>query len=137
MLERIDEQVDRSQNHDDLINLAVGAAVDMAATRFGEALDRNDESLRQIRDQIDSTARSVSHADERSEGLVDSVRDIQGRTAGLDDAVTRIARAVREREDKIITLLGRTKRSMTLFAYGCTLASLLAVGIAAVAIFVN
>ena len=137
MLERVDEQFSRSQNHDEVITAAVGAAVEAAATRFGEALDLNGESLQQMRAQLDSTARSVSHADERSEGLVDALRDIQGRTAGLDDAVTRIGQTVQQREDKIIELLSRTRRSMTLFAYGCTLATLLAIGIAAVAIFVR
>ncbi len=140
LLERIDEQLNRSQDHgavDEAINAAVSTAVDAAAKRFGEALERSGESLQQMRAQLDSTARSVSHADERSEGLVHALRDIQERTAGLDDAITRIGRTVRQREDKLIELLSRTKRSMTLFAYGCTLASLLAVGIAAVAIFMH
>ncbi len=137
LLERIDEQLDRSQNHDEVINAAVGTAVEAVATRFGEALDRNGESLQQMRDQLDSTARSVSDADERSEGFVHSLHEIQQRTAGLDDLITRIGQTVQEREDEIIELLSRTRRSMTLFAYGGTLAMLLAVTIAAVAVFMR
>jgi len=137
LLERIDEQLDRLQNHDEVINAAVGTAVEAATTRFGEALDRNGESLQQMRDQLDSTARSVSNADERSEDLVHSLHDIQGRTAGLDEAITRIGQTVQEREDEIIELLSRTRRSMTLFAYGGTLAALLAVTIVAVAVFMR
>ena len=71
-----------------MIDAAVGAAVEAAEARFGEALDRHGELLRQMRAQLDSTARSVSQADERSEGLVHALRDIQGRAAGLDDAIT-------------------------------------------------
>ena len=130
LLERIDGQLDRSQNHDEVIHTAVGTAVEAAATRFGEA-------LQQMRAQLDSTARSVSQADERSECLVHALRDIQGRTAGLDDAITRLGRAVQQREDEIFELLIKTRRSMTLFFYGCSLASLLAVGIAVAAILLR
>ena len=137
LLERIDGQLDRSRNHDEVIDAAVGAAVEAAEARFGEALDRHGELLRQMRAQLDSTARSVSQADERSEGLVHALRDIQGRTAGLDDAITRLGRTVLEREDEVIELLGKTRRSMTLFFYGCTSVAVVAVGIAVVAILLR
>lgn len=137
LLERIDGQLDRSWNHDEVIDAAVGAAVEAAEARFGEALDRHGESLRQMRAQLDSTARSVSQSGERSEGLAHALRDIQERTAGLDDAITRIGRTVLQREDEVVELLRKTRRSMTLFFYGCTFVAVVAVGIAVVAILLR
>ena len=83
---------------------------------------------------IDDTARIVSDTDKRSESLVHDLRQLQGRTAGLDDAITRIGKSVEHLETTFPVLLERARKSMLMFVFACMALAVLAIAGAIVAL---
>ncbi len=85
---------------------------------------------------IDDTAKVITHADKRSESLVHDLHQLQGRTAGLDDAITRIGQSVGKLETTFPVLLERNRKSMLMFVFACMSLAVLALAGAIVAILV-
>ncbi len=82
---------------------------------------------------IDDTAKIVTHTDKRSESLVHDLRHLQGRTAGLDDAITRVGKSVEHLETTFPVLLERARKSMLMFVFACMALAVLAIAGAIVA----
>jgi len=133
LLELVGDQAARPADHDQ----AITAAVDAAAQRFTAAAVGNSEAVRRMQGQVDSMAEAVTRTGEQTDKLAFTLDEIRARTTDLDDAITRIGQSIVQREETVVELLKGTRRSMMLFAYGCTLASLLAMGIAFVALILT
>ncbi len=130
LLELVGDQSTQPAHHDE----AITAAVDAAAQRFTAVVDRDSESVNRMQAQLESIAEAGNFASKQTDKLAFALDDIRERTTGLDEAITRIGQSIVQREGAFVEQLRGTRRSMMLFAYGCTLASLLALGIALVAI---
>ncbi len=85
---------------------------------------------------IDDTAKAVSHADERFESVINDLRHLQGRMAGLDDAITRIGQSIKNLETTFPAVLDRTRKSMLLFVFACMGLAVLALAAAVTSMFV-
>ena len=82
---------------------------------------------------IADPARVVWDTDKRSESRVHDLRQLQGRTAGLDDAITRIGKSVEHLETTFPVLLERARKSMLMFVFACMALAVLAIAGAIVA----
>ncbi len=129
LLELVGEQ-GRSEDRDE----AITAAVDAAAQRFIALVGRNGEAHQRMQAQLDAMGEAVTRSGEQTDKLAYTLDDIRERTTGLDEAIARIGQSIVQREGTSLEFLHGTRRSMMLFAYGCTFASLLALGIAVAAI---
>ena len=72
----------------------------------------------------------------KSEGTADALREVVETAESLKQAMAQMSRSVETREAELTKLLARNKRSMTMFAFACTLAALMALVVAVIAIFV-
>ncbi len=141
LIQKLDERIarllelvgDRSNQPTDR-DEAITAAVDAAAQRFTSVVRRDTESVNRMQAQLESMAEAGNFAGKQTDKLAFALDDIRERTTGLDEAITRIGQSIVQREGTFAQQLRGTRRSMMLCAYGCTLASLLALGIALVAI---
>lgn len=99
---------------------------------------RNDDSeaLAQISGKLDSTARAVREYAERSAGVGERLNELAETSGTLKQAMAKMSRAVEARETELTRMLARNKRSMTMFAFACTLAALMALAVAVIAIFI-
>ena len=72
-----------------------------------------------LRELIDEAAKVATHTEKRSESLVHDLRHLEERTAGFDDAITRVGQSMRHLEATFPVLLERTRKSMLMFVFAC------------------
>ncbi len=108
--------------------------LDERIARLLELVGRDSASVHRMQAQLESMAEVGTLAGKQTDKLAFALDDIRERTTGLDEAITRIGQSIVQREGTFVEQLRGARRSTMLFAYGCTLASLLALGIAIVAI---
>ena len=130
LLELVGEKSNQPADYDE----AITAAVDAAAKRFIAAGVGTTEAVRRMQTKLDSVAEAGTLAGRQTEKLAFALDDIRERTTGLDEAITRIGQSIVQREGTFVEELRGARRTLMLFAYGCTFASLLALGIAIAAI---
>ena len=89
-----------------------------------------------LRELIDEAAKVATHTEKRSESLVHDLRHLEERTAGFDDAITRVGQSMRHLEATFPVLLERTRKSMLMFVFACMALAVLAIAGAIVAIII-
>ncbi len=134
-----EQQADQAGARDEAMTAALTSAVtsrvDDAVAKINEAASGGDEAMEQMSRKLDSTVQAVRKASEHSEGIAGHMRGVMETSDSLKQAMAQLSRSVETREGELKTLIARNKRSMTMFAFACTLAALMALLVAVVAMF--
>jgi chromosome segregation ATPase len=132
------EAIRQASSRDDAVIEAVNAAVEKAVSasvkRITEASARDAETLSRIQEQVESNAQALRMAGETEEGASQNMREVLESSMKVERAVTGFEKSHQGREAEIATHFASSKRTMMMLAFACTLASLLALVVALIAV---
>jgi chromosome segregation ATPase len=132
------EAIKQASSRDDAVIEAVNAAVDKAVSasvkRITEASTRDAETLSRIQRQVESNAQALRMAGETEEGASQNIREVLESSMKVQQAVTVFEKSYQGREAEIAAHFASSKRTMMMLAFACTLASLLALVVAVIAV---
>ena len=132
------EAIKEARSRDDAVIEAVNAAVDKAVSaavkRIAGASARDAETLNRIQQQVESNAQALRMAGETADGVSQNMGQVLESSMQVQRAVTGLEKSRQGREAEIAKHFAASKRTMLLLAFACTLASLLALAVAVIAL---
>lgn len=108
-------------------------ALEATLAGVAETAGRDDEALAAIRQQVESNARAIRKAGEMTETVGRGLHEIVESSNRLTGAMGALQQSAAQREESIARLMASNKRSLMFVAIACTLASVTAMVIAAMA----
>ena len=132
------EAIKEARSRDDAVIEAVNAAVDKAVSaavkRITEGSARDAETLNRIQQQVESNAQALRMAGETADGVAQNMGQVLESSMQVQRAVTGLEKSHQGREAEIAAHFAASKRTMMMLAFACTLASLLALVVAVIAL---
>jgi len=132
------EAIKQTSGRDDAVIEAISAAADKAVSasvkRITEASARDAETLSCIQQQVESNAQALRMAGETEEGASQSMRDVLESSVKIERVVAGLNKSHQAREAEITAHFAASKRTMMMLTFACTLASLLALVVAVIAL---
>ena len=125
-------------------NSAVGDGLDQRGHAFAHSINQVcshrvagiNQQCNRLLDLIDNTAKVVRNADARSASVIDDLRHLQGRAAGLDDAIARIGQSIDNLETSFPVMIEKARKSMLMFVFACMALAVVALATAVTSMFV-
>jgi uncharacterized coiled-coil DUF342 family protein len=132
------EAINNAQGHDDAVIEAVNAAVDKAVSaavkRITEASSRDAETLSHIQQQVESNAQALRMAGETEDGVSQNLREVLESSIRVQRSVAELDKSHEGREAQMAMHFAASKRTMMTLSFACTLAALLALVVAVIAL---
>ncbi|MHC4414488.1 MAG: hypothetical protein ACYS0G_04310 [Planctomycetota bacterium] len=126
MLELLSERLDRAETRAD--------AVDAAIDRIGDASSHHTEVLSAIQQQLDSNSQAIRHTSESYDAVTQNLREVLESSCKLQEVLSDLNQSTEDRETELTEHLARTRRSMLMFAFGCSAVSIIALIVAVLAL---
>ncbi|MHC4588857.1 MAG: hypothetical protein ACYTAQ_05850 [Planctomycetota bacterium] len=138
VLEQMGEQLKEARSRDDAAAEAVTEAVNSAVTagveRLAQAASRDGQALDRIEQLAESNAQALRMAGETEDGVSQNLRQVLESSARIQRTVAEIKQSHEGRDAEIAKHFAASKRTMMMLAFACTLASLLALAVAVIAL---
>jgi hypothetical protein len=136
--EAVLDAIRETRSRDDAVVEAVNAAVDKAVSaavkRITDASARDAETLNHIQQQVESNAQVLRMAGETEEGVSERMREVLETSVRVQRTVSDLEKSQHGREAEIAAHFAASKKTMMMLAFACTLASLLALLVAVIAV---
>jgi hypothetical protein len=136
VIEAIKEAKGRDDAVIEAVNTAVDKAVSGAVKRITDASSGDTETLGRIEQQVESNAQALRMAGETEEGVSQHMREVLESSVRVQRTVAELEKTHQAREAEIAAHFAASKRTMMTLTFACTLASLLALIVAVVALVI-
>jgi DNA-binding ferritin-like protein len=134
ILDLFGEQLSLASHREDSVTDAVSGVVNNAVKKMTAASSHDGEVLDRIQQQLDSTAEAIRAAGETDEGVNQSLRDVMENSTRLKTSIVQLQQSGEQREAELRRQLAANKRSMLMLAAACSMAALLALVLALIAL---
>jgi hypothetical protein len=131
---QVSEASTRAEAVIEAVNEAVANAVSAAVKRLDDASSRDAKVLERIQEQLAANARALREAGETEEGVAQNLREVVESSSRVQRVVADLGQSHEQREAQMAKQFAASKRTMLMLAFACTLASLLALVVAVVAL---